>query len=456
MYTARYLGAEGYGTISFALAFTAIFAVFTDFGLSQLIVREVARNKGLAEKYFGNVLATKFILVVLAFALVVIVMRLANYPAITVKVVYIIFLSITIGSFSTLFYSMFQAFERLEYQSIGGILTNVTMLVIALFAISHNFDVIGFAYIYLISSLVILTFTFTVFTMHHFRPRFEVDKAFMMSAFMEALPFGLTALMGMVYTYADSIMLSYFQGNEMVGWYNAAYRLVLMLLIVPNIINVTIFPVMSRYYVSSHDILSFIYRRYFKYMFVLAIPIGVGTTLLANKIILTIFGAGFVESVVALQILIWTLVLTFSGAAFIKLLESINRQAVITRISGVCVVVNILMNLVLIPRIGYIGSSITTVMTEVVLIGGIVLMTYRLGYGIPLDDFKGHAVKVLASCIAMSVFIFYTSHIHLLLLIPLSALVYFSSTYLLKVWDEEDMRLAQQVLKLGKFEVKEV
>jgi len=47
MYTARYLGAEGFGVLSFALAFTGIFGVFADLGLRQLTVREVARGESL-------------------------------------------------------------------------------------------------------------------------------------------------------------------------------------------------------------------------------------------------------------------------------------------------------------------------------------------------------------------------------------------------------------------------
>jgi len=45
MYTARYLGAEGFGILSFALAFTGIFGVFADLGLRQLTVREVTEPK---------------------------------------------------------------------------------------------------------------------------------------------------------------------------------------------------------------------------------------------------------------------------------------------------------------------------------------------------------------------------------------------------------------------------
>jgi len=57
MYTARYLGAAGFGILSFALAFTGIFGVFADVGLRQLTVREVARDKSLANEYFNPVQA---------------------------------------------------------------------------------------------------------------------------------------------------------------------------------------------------------------------------------------------------------------------------------------------------------------------------------------------------------------------------------------------------------------
>ena len=59
MYTARYLGAEGFGILSFALAFTAIFAVFSDLGYNTLLIREVARDKSLTGKYLGNIALTR-------------------------------------------------------------------------------------------------------------------------------------------------------------------------------------------------------------------------------------------------------------------------------------------------------------------------------------------------------------------------------------------------------------
>jgi len=148
MYTARYLGAEGFCVLSFALAFTGIFGVFADLGLQPLTVREVARDKSLAGKYLGNIAVMKVILVIVTFGLIALFINLLGYPEQTIKVVYLVVLSIIFGAFSGMFYSIFQAYEKMEYQSVGQILSSALMLSGALFAISRGFGVVGFASIY--------------------------------------------------------------------------------------------------------------------------------------------------------------------------------------------------------------------------------------------------------------------------------------------------------------------
>jgi len=70
MYSARYLGTEGFGILTFALALTALFGVFADMGLQTLAVREIARDESLSGKYLGNIAGMKAILAVIAFGLI--------------------------------------------------------------------------------------------------------------------------------------------------------------------------------------------------------------------------------------------------------------------------------------------------------------------------------------------------------------------------------------------------
>ena len=190
MYTARYLGAEGFGILSFALAFTGIFGVFSDLGLSTLTVREVARDKSLASKYLGNIAVMKIILVVITFGLIALFINLLGYPQQTIKVVYLVALSVIFNAFSGMFNSVFQAYEKMEYRSVGHILSSVLMLSGALVAINQGFSVVGFASIYFIVSAVVLGYGFVVCAWKFAKPKIEVDWSFWKPTIKEALPFG--------------------------------------------------------------------------------------------------------------------------------------------------------------------------------------------------------------------------------------------------------------------------
>ena len=100
MYTARYLGPASFGILSFAAAFTGIFSVFGDLGLSTLITREVARDKSLAPKYLANVSLMKVILVAITFGLIALTINLMSYPEETIKAVYLIALSVIFTAFT--------------------------------------------------------------------------------------------------------------------------------------------------------------------------------------------------------------------------------------------------------------------------------------------------------------------------------------------------------------------
>ncbi|NMC59539.1 MAG: oligosaccharide flippase family protein [Candidatus Methanofastidiosa archaeon] len=122
IYSARYLGAANFGILSFAIAFTGIFEVFVDLGLNSLATREVARNKSLAIKYINNIIVIKTILSILNFLIIAILVNLLGYPLQTIEVVYLLTLYLILFNFSSMFFSIFQAFEKMEYQSLGQII----------------------------------------------------------------------------------------------------------------------------------------------------------------------------------------------------------------------------------------------------------------------------------------------------------------------------------------------
>jgi O-antigen/teichoic acid export membrane protein len=451
MYTVRYLGAEGFGILSFALAFTGILGVFADLGLSTLTVREVARDKSLTGKYLGNIAVIKVILVVITYGLIALTINLLGYPELTIKVVYLMALSVVFNSFTSMFYSIFQAYEKMEYRSLGQILNSVLLLLGTLIAVNQGFSVAWFAFVYFFVSFLILVYTFFVCIWKFITPKIEINLRFWKPTVKEALPFFLSAVVDIIAFRIDIVMLSMMKGDRVAGWYSAAYRLMEVLLFIPAAFAGSIYPVLSNSYVSSQNFLKLAYKKSFHYLFIIGIPIAIGTTLLADKIILFIYKGDFVYSIITLQILIWTIPIIFLTYMSGTILASINRQIIALKINFLCMILNIVINLILIPRYSLVGASIATVITSLL---ALILCYYFLSKFISkILDYK-YIIKPTIAGVIMGLFILFFVEINIILLICTSILIYFGFLILLKTFSREDLDLFMKVVNIKRSDVK--
>src|SRR3989338_6568422 len=86
---ARAISVEDMGKYSFALSFATIFSMFLDFGTTQVLVLESARDKEASQKYLSNVLGFKLVVSIFVYGLIVLMVNLMGYPEITKKLVYV-------------------------------------------------------------------------------------------------------------------------------------------------------------------------------------------------------------------------------------------------------------------------------------------------------------------------------------------------------------------------------
>lgn len=450
MYAARYLGAAGFGVLSFALAFAVILGIFADVGLHPLTVREVARDKSLASKYLANISVMKIVLAFVTFGLIALVINLMGYPQQTIIVVYLVGLSVIFMSFTQMFYSIFQAFERMEYQSLGRVLNATLMLVGVIFAIKYGFSVVGFACLFAISSIITLVYSFVVMRLKFSNSApasatttMEMDLGFWKSTIKEALPFFLAAVFSVIAFRIDMVMLSMMKGDVAVGWYSAAFRLIEVLIFIPAVFTAAIYPVISQFHISSQDSLKFAYQKVFKYLCILGVPIAIGTTILADRIILFIFQSGFAQSIIALRVLIWVIPFIFLTYMFGTVLASINRQLLAMKITLLCTVSNVGMNLLLIPRYSYTGAAIATVITGLI---AFILYFHFLSKLVSKIQIHKLIVRPVIASGVMAASLFLFSGINLLLLIPVAAIIYFAILLLLKTFSKEDFNLFKRMV----------
>ncbi|MFY9638064.1 MAG: flippase [Methanobacterium sp.] len=447
IYLVRYLGVANYGILTFALALTSMLGIFADFGLNTLMTREVVRNKSLTNKYLNNIFSIKLLQVTILMIFVLVIVKVLDYPIETVYVLYFMMILLIFNTFSNFFASLFQAYEKLEYQSIASVLNSILMLIGILILINYNYGLVTFTILYaLVGGLILIYYLFISTKIFKFsRPKIEVDWDFWKPTIKTAAQFGLIGVFVTIYIWIDSVMLSFMQGNEAVGLYNAAYRIVLFLLFIPAVINSAIFPVMSRLYVSSSNSLEQIVEKYFKFMILIGIPIGVLITILSTQIIILIFGNAFLASAPALQILIWATVLTFGNAAFVQLFQSTNKQILLTKITFIGMVVNITLNFILIPKFSYIAASFNTLLTELIILSLVMIMAYRLGYINKGTRLIKDSIKIIISSLLMGLFIWEFKDLNLLILILISGFLYLTILLVLRGIDSDDIKIIRNI-----------
>lgn len=446
VYTVKYLSVDNYGILSAALALTGIFVVFGDLGLSTLTVREVARDHTLTIKYVGNVTVIKLFLSLFTFLLTVITAFIFGYSETTVIVIYILTAAFIFNAFSSIFYSIFQSYQKMEYQSVATILNSVVMLLGTLLAIYLGLDVIAFAFIYLIANAINFIYILVTYAWKFYTPNVEVDLSFWKHTIKEALPLSITSLFAVLIFRIDSVMLSVMSGMEAVGFYSAAFRLMEALIFFPQVYTTAIFPVFSKLYVSSINPLKGAYSKSFKYLTILSLPIAVGITLLAEPIILLLYKPDYIHSILALQIVVWVLPFIFVNYIQGSLLTAMNRQITYLKITAASLVLNVGMNLILIPMYSYLGAAVVTVITEIFSVALCFYVLSKL-----LAKIKVHEIifKPAIACLVMALFILLVQT-NLFLEIAISAVIYFIVLIALKGFTPEDYDLFRQILNIKK------
>ena len=441
---ARYLGAAEYGKYTFAIAFTSLFLILSDLGLSILSIREIARDTQKANEYVTSISLTKLVLSLIMVSLIAIVINLMHYPRDTTTVVYIAGFITVFTSFSVFFRSIFRAFEKMEYDAITRIAERVLVVGAALTVLFLGYGLIQVVSAMLLAQIFSFLFTLIVCIKKFAKPRLAFDFALTKHLVKTALPFAVTSVFGAIIFQTDTVMLSIMKGDAVVGWYNAANRLILGMLFIPAVFTGSIFPVISRYFISSKDNLVIAYEKSLKILATMAIPLGIGTTLIAKRVIFFLYGNEFANSVIVLQILVWAVSLIFLVTLIGHTLASINKQIVDMRIVGICALLNVALNLILIPGFSYIGAAIASVITQVV------VFTLEFSYlQKHLHKFNLFRMvsKPLGAAIIMGVLVYIlnnildTTAVSLFVIIFGAIAVYGLFLYLFKAFDHQELQL---------------
>jgi O-antigen/teichoic acid export membrane protein len=316
-----------------------------------------------------------------------------------------------------------------------------------LIVISLGYGLIEVSLVYVLIGLMDFLFSIALCGKKITMVKQEFDFSFFRKTIPTAISLSMLAIFGLIYVKIDTVMLSFMKGDAVVGWYNAAYYLIQGFKVFPQLVMSALFPLMSLSFISSKESLKRIFERAFKYLFILGLPMAVGITLLADKIIFLIYGPNFQNSVIALQILSWDVILVFLLGCISFLLVSIERQHQMALLAGCTALINIILNVLLIPTYSYVGSAFATIIAESFLLLSYIYLSGRYFHFLPLHRI---IIKPIIACSLMGAFVFMFHQINIAVVIPLAIVMYFSILFIIKGFSKEDISLIKSMIKRDK------
>jgi len=445
----RVLGAGSYGQYMAVGAFGYLFLFISELGLSTYTVREVARYREAEDSdakiatLWANVLPLRFVLTIIASVLVVAAAWLTQRPLIMIGAIALNtiswFLYAAQGSAS----AMLSGHERLGVGYFALVLQQVVFIALGTVSLFLALGYYGLIVANLISVALMTIFTVTALRgvmPLRMRPNIRVWPALLRAS----LPFAVVVFtLGLSYN-LDTVLLNIFRGDIETGYYNAAYRLIFTFVVLSNVINTALYPSLSRQSVNGSASLNGIYQRVLTYLLLAALPITFGVFILADQLVPFLFKSGFAPAIPALRILIWVLPLMYVSEFFGYVVLVDNRERNVARAVLISTGINVGINLLLIPRYGYLAASAMTVFTEAVLVAQYCwLLRSRLRH----FDLGRVLVRPLFAVAAMCAVLMLSQSLGLLVAVGLGGAVYVGMLVALGLIGRSEVQLVRGLLQ---------
>ena len=444
----RYLGPYQTGQFQFVLSYVTLFGVVIDFGIQQYIIKKISEDRSQAKKYFHNFLAVEVVLAALVYGSMVAVAFYNGYEPIVIKAIMIAGLGAAIHGLIYPFLSVITAFYDLKKAAFLNFLSSLINVIVIFLTIwtASSFLLLTIQQV-IYATLAVVIYYFLV-QKHIGKPEVlrglrTLDWKLVKTIFKAALPFALLVGFSTVYNRIDVILITKFLGYAETGLYTAAYKFFDLLAFFPAVVSHALYPLFATLMASGDKAqIREILEKYLRFMIAIALPVAVGGMLMAKPIIVLLAGEQFAAAAPVLAVLVWAPALLFIYIVVNSLVISQLTKFAMA-ITGINVLVNIIGNIILLPRYGIIAAAAMTIASE-----AIQGMFYFYFVRKKITDFRFFSLiwqPALASLI-MGFVVWNMRSLNLFIVVAAAALVYGFILLILRFFKKDDIQFVKSLL----------
>jgi O-antigen/teichoic acid export membrane protein len=419
----RRLSVSDFGVYTTITVFLALGSLFADFGMSQVIVRDIAQERDSGRVVLPNAVLIALSLATLTWGGLILFAAVFHYPGRVQGLLLVAGAALLFNAVAQLSAATVRAFERMEILAAinSGVSIVSSALGILLLEMGKGLSAqVGL----IVASAAVTALLLSAIVHFRFVPFSLTFQAVTSRRILwETLPIAILLGCNIVLTKSDLVMLSKMQTMAAVGIYGASVKIIDFLDIFTTSALGAMLPFMAARWSQSSTSALRNYQQALRVFIVLGMAVTVGVFMLSGDIVSLVFGAGYQATALPLRILIWALSFNFlSGPVGLFLVVSRERLFHVIPYAVGVTALSVALNLFLIPRYGYIGASGVRVIISILLFAvKMRIMGYFLERRPPWLQF---VVRPMIAAAMMGLLIFLMRDLSLLLRVPVGALTY--------------------------------
>ncbi len=362
LWVVRYLQPEGFGLLSYCLSIIAITGGLANLGIDQYIVRELVRSPEKRGNILGTTiglrLITGFVAVAISFLTIVL---LRPGDALSLQIIAILSLGTianSLDAFDFFYQSEMRASVTVKNRNFGFVIFSIFRIAFVVFAFSIGW----FALTYALEIVVVGFLLWYSFKKRENIP-LDFDKIFAKQIFREGFPLLMSHAVVLIYMRIDQILLGEWKGNEEVGIYAAAVRLTELWYIVPQMLTTAVYPALIEAKSKNQEDYHGLLKSMFHVLLWFSLLLSIGTTIISEPLVALFYGEKFQVSANVLAIYIWSSLGTNLGVATGQYIIAENLLKLSFYRTFAAMLVNVGLNVFLIPKYGSIGAAIATLVS---------------------------------------------------------------------------------------------
>jgi O-antigen/teichoic acid export membrane protein len=364
---ARIYGPEAFGQYTIAHTYLILFYILADFGFDLLLTTEIARSPDRTSELVKRFLPLKMMFAFFSIVLMALIAAISNFSPPTQLLMIVLSISIIGNSVTSFFFALFKGHEMLYEETRTSFLQNIFLLIglfiLGLLDVPLIYIALLFACSKLIGVLLIVPRTSKFVKLN----TFKISLAGWSKTFRQGLPFGIHLLFGTLYFQLDTILLAYWKDDVSVGLYQAAMKLIVLILVIPDVIISALLPTLVRLHSENRERWIRLNTLLGKTLMFIGLPFSILLFVYAGEIIRLVYGSGsFIESVPILRVFAFILFVRFTSETFALILTTSQQHTTRMYIVVAVTFLNLLLNAYAIPQFGIKGAAVVSLITNTI------------------------------------------------------------------------------------------